>query len=490
MSTTEHESHGQRNMATHPEPLAGRAPNRPNFVVVMTDDQGPWARSDLTPELVLPNLARLVARGRDFTRGFCASPVCSPARASVLTGRMPSAHGVHDWLRTGVAEHPPWAYLEGLTTTPMLLAEAGYRCGHVGKWHLGHAQHPAPGFADWAMVHQRGGGPYFSAPVWIDGQPTTADGYLTTLINDNAATVLSDMLAGNDPFYLQVHHTAPHTPWGAEHHPREYLKLYDDCDFPSLPREPTHPWFRKGDGHSDLDRAAVDPLPGLRGYAASLTAVDDGLGRLLDLLDQHGRGRDTYLIFLSDNGFNCGHHGIWGKGNGTRPLNMYEESVRVPFLVAGPNVAAGTDESLISSAGLFATIADLAGITPPQDPLRAAGSFASRLTPEPGASAGDGFVTVYDEYGGARMIRTERFKYVNRYDGPDELYDLIDDPGERTNLVDDADRKALRDDLHLELAGWFAAHVEPDRDAFTRPVTGYGQNTPVWTDDPDETRYA
>lgn len=459
---------------------------QPNFVVVMTDDQGPWARSDVTPELQMPQLTRLIQRGRDFNRAFCASPVCSPARASVLTGRMPSAHGVHDWLRIRMDDNQPWHYLQGLTTTPMVLSDAGYRCGHVGKWHLGDAQHPAPGFTDWELVHQRGGGPYFDAPVWIDGSPTTADGYLTTMINNSAAQTLTSMINDDQPFYLQVHYTAPHTPWDADQHPQEYLRLYDDCDFPSLPRLPKHPWFQQQTG--ELADAFADPNTALRGLAASLSAVDDGLGQLLDIIDRHDRGRDTYLIFLSDNGFNCGHHGIWGKGNGTRPLNMYEESVRVPFVVTGPQVEAGVDDTLISTAGLFATITELAGATAEPDPLRSAGSFAGRLGAAPATDA-DGFVTVFDEYGGTRMIRTEGHKYVLRHAGPTELYDLAEDPGETDNLADDPGKRALRVELHQALIDWFAEHSDPERDAFARPVSGAGQNAPVWSEHTDTARY-
>lgn len=183
---------------------------------------------------------------------------------------MPSAHGVHDWLRTGLRPHPARASLDGLPTTATVFSEAGYRCGHVGKWHLGHAQYPAPGFTDWGPAHQRDGGPYVNPPVWIDGREANPNGCLTTMINDHATSVLSSMLRGPDPFYLQVttqHRTRP----GAKiKHPREYLEPYDDCDFPSLPRQPLHPWFDRGDG--ELGRAASDPPSGLRGYAASLTA--------------------------------------------------------------------------------------------------------------------------------------------------------------------------------------------------------------------------
>lgn len=458
---------------------------RPNVVVVMTDDQGWWARQDHTPELITPAMLRLVDRGRDFTRAFCASPVCSPARASILTGRMPSAHGVHDWLRATPGD-PPYDYLDGAVTTPMMLSDAGYRCGHVGKWHLGHAQHPAPGFTDWAMVHRAGGGPYLGAPVWVDGQAVTAPGYVTDRITDAAVDTLASMLAGPDPFYLQVHYTAPHTPWGAEHHPPERLAPYQDRPVTSLPVEPVHPWFDRSAG--DLGRASDDPAWGIRGFAAALTAADEGLGRLLDLLDAHDRGRETYVIFLSDNGFSCGHHGIWGKGNATRPLNMLEESVRVPLIVAGPGVVTGEDPTMISTAGLHATIVDLAGVELPPDPLRAAPSFAGLLGGH--SPHAERYVAVYDEYGGTRMIRSERWKYVVRHAGPAELYDLLSDPGERVDLIDHPDQRSRRAELDAELARWFAGHSLTERDAYRRPVGGGGQRTPVWTDHPDELRYA
>lgn len=174
---------------------------QPNFVFIMTDDQGAWARGRTMPELITPALDELGATGREYTEFFCASPVCSPARASLLTGRMPSAHGVHDWIRCendgvntlGVN------YLKPFSSTPELLADAGYSCAHSGKWHLGDARQAAPGFGRW-FSHLYGGGPYFGASVSDNGVVGTEAGYITDAISHHAEQYLHELAAEGTPF--------------------------------------------------------------------------------------------------------------------------------------------------------------------------------------------------------------------------------------------------------------------------------------------------
>src|SRR5699024_894894 len=158
--------------------------DRPNVVVVMTDDQGPWAMPNRMPELRMPHLQAMLDESLEFTHAYCASPVCSPARASITTGRPPSAHGGHDWLAG--ARHPdahPDRYLAGQPTTAEVLAAGGYQCGLSGKWHVGDSRWPAPGMEYW-YAHRFGGGPYFDAPVWRDGEPVDEPRYLTDAITD------------------------------------------------------------------------------------------------------------------------------------------------------------------------------------------------------------------------------------------------------------------------------------------------------------------
>ena len=463
----------------------------PNFVVIVTDDQGAWARGRLMPELVSPVVDELGATGLELENFFCASPVCSPARASLLTGRMPSAHGVHDWVRSensgvsSVGKH----YLDGLTTTPQVLAKNGYTCGHSGKWHLGDARVPAPGFTYW-YAHRDGGGHYFGAPMVEEGRESIEQGYVTYAITERAVAMLGELAAGTAPFYLQVNYTAPHTPWHEPEHPNELLELYRDTDFPSVPREPRHPWFRDDDGEL---RAAQDddPVRALRGYCAAISGVDRGVGELLACLERTSRREDTYVLFTSDNGFSCGHHGYWGKGNGTWPTNLWDPSIRVPFIINRPGVVRPRrDDALTSATALHPTILELAGIPVPPDHLAAGESFAARVT---GASIDAGTVdglVIHDEYGGTRMIRTRTHKLVVRYAGPDELFDLAADPEERCNLVGNSSYHGVESDLRTRLRRWFVSHSTPECDAFMAPVRGYGQDQPVSAGSDFAARYA
>ena len=464
----------------------------PNFVVIMTDDQGAWARGRTMPELITPVLDELGETGLELTRFFCTSPVCSPARASLVTGRMPSAHGVHDWLRSensGVSTEGVH-YLENFETTPELLNRQGYTCAHAGKWHLGDARAPAPGFTHW-YSHRDGGGNYFGAPVIDHGVLHCEDGYITHAITDNATAMLRQLAKKNEPFYLQVHYTAPHSPWTDGNHPQEYLDLYKDCDFPSIPRDPAHEWFNWD--HGDLAAAMLNPQENLAGFCAAMTAVDRGVGQLLDVLGETGIREDTYVIFTSDNGFSCGHHGIWGKGNGTNPLNVWDNSILVPFIINRPGtVAPRLDDALTTAASVHATLLELAGAPAPLDPLIAGESIAPRFlggASELDAARKDAIV-IFDEYGGTRMIRTATHKFVLRYgDAPCELYDLLADPQEMSNEYATAAYSAIRSELHTQLLAWFASHSEPRFDAFERPVTGLGQTSPLWVEASDAQRY-
>ncbi|OIV39489.1 hypothetical protein BIV57_01260 [Mangrovactinospora gilvigrisea] len=444
-----------------------------NFVVILTDDQGRWAMPRRMPELQMPHLARLQHDALELDQFYCASPVCSPARASLMTGRMPSAHGVHDWL---VGERHPDAkpdhYLDGQPTTPEVLAGAGYECMMSGKWHVGHSQWPAPGFTRW-YAHRFGGGPYYGAPVWQDGRPVDQEGYLTHAITGNAVGFLRDRDRSR-PFYLQVNYTAPHDPW-IDNHPAEYLDRYAGCAFPSVPREPRHPWTDPRRTH--FQAAFADPEPHLAGYCASLTAVDDGLAALRAELEAQGVWESTVLLYTADNGFSCGHHGIWGKGNGTFPLNFWDNSVRVPAVARVPHGATGVSDRLISAASWHATVCELAGVVPPGDQWGVSASFADLLRGTPRRQPET--VVVLAEYGQGRMITDGRWKLVVRSDGPGELYDHRNDPKERDNLFDTTGARGTQQDLAAALHDWFARHEREGMSAYHHLVTGLGQIHPL-----------
>ena len=302
-------------------------PDRPNIVLILTDDQGAWAMGCAgNTEVQTPNLDAIAAQGMRFDNFFCASPVCSPARASLLTGRMPSAHGVHDWIRHGNLAPIPGLptpekedhaieYLRGMRAYTETLAENGYDCGISGKWHLGDSLHPQKRFSYWNLFPY-GGSPYFNPVMIRDGRIEQVSGYLTDIITAGALDFLDQPARKERPFYLSVHYTAPHSPWEKNQHPQELTTLYADCPFESCPDEPCNPWqvnsAPRGTGEKRIEL--------LTGYYAAISGLDRGVGQILHRLEETGLRENTLIVFAGDNGMNMGHHGIWGKGNGTFPL--------------------------------------------------------------------------------------------------------------------------------------------------------------------------
>jgi len=452
--------------------MASKDPSRPNVLFILSDDQGPWAmRCAGNTDIITPALDEIAAAGIRFTDFFCVSPVCSPARASLMTGDIPSRHGVHDWIRAGNVGDQRVDFLAGQTLLTDRVAAAGYRCGLIGKWHLGASDMPRDGYVTW-FAHPSGMSPYYNVPMQDGNRTVTIERYLTDEISDRALTFVRDESRRAEPFWLSLNYTAPHYPW-IDAHPREYTDLYAGCAFESCPQERPHPWTAYG--NPATDEGFRRPRESLIGYFAATTAMDAGIARVLRELDKLELTQSTLVIFMSDNGMNCGQHGIWGKGNGTRPQNMYDTSVKVPCLIAQPGrIAPGVSDALLSGYDLFPTLLAYLGLADSPARPRPGRSFSALL--EGRALRRDDAVVVYDEYGPVRMVRTREWKYVHRYpDGPHELYDLRNDAGERRNVVDDATYRATVAMLRARLAEWFACYVDPALDGADKRVTGCGQ---------------
>ncbi|HUU69603.1 MAG TPA: sulfatase-like hydrolase/transferase [Planctomycetota bacterium] len=451
----------------------------PNILIIMSDDQGPWAMGCAgTPELITPTLDRLAGEGIRFENCFCASPVCSPARASFLTGRIPSQHGIHDWLRSGniavkdgitwCGKDRPIEYLAGLTAFTDVLAANGYVCGLSGKWHLGASATPQKSHTFWC-AHSLGGDSYSSYFIF-DNTPDLRHQtqYVTDLFTDRAIEFLDRYGRGEAPFCLSVHYTAPHSPWRQSEQPPEVWHRYDGREFASVPVLPPHPW-RGWDPTPEQRRTT------LQGYFTIITAMDAGIARILGKLDALGIAENTVVFFTSDNGFSVGHHGMLGKGNATFPLNMFEESVKVPFIARCPGrIPAGTvNTDLVSHYDFMPTILDYLGLPNPAGDELPGRSFAHILQ---GAGGGHEAIVVCDEYGPVRMIRDRHWKYVHRFPyGPHELYCLGEDPRETRNLVDAPNCREIVERLRGRLDEWFLRYVLPPLDGARQPVSGKGQ---------------
>ncbi|SDW78517.1 Arylsulfatase A [Arthrobacter sp. cf158] len=510
---------------------------KPNIIFILSDDQGAWALGCAgNTEIQTPNLDSLAARGTRLENFFCVSPVCSPARASLMTGDIPSRHGVHDYL-AGIETGPEAVdYLQGQPLFTDALADAGYRLGLSGKWHLGANDVPRKGFSHWFAL-QGGGSPYDRSVMYRFDDGTShrelVTEYLTDAITHDALDFLDEASKEPEPFFLALNYTAPHKPWKGQH-PPEFEDLYRDCTFSSCPQEPLHPWTPTVDGVPIGGEG--DVRAALLGYFAAVSAMDAGIGDVLRRLEELGIDDHTLVIFSSDNGFNCGHHGIWGKGNGTFPQNVYDSSVKVPAIFALPGrIQQGTVlTELLSAYDVAATVLEIAGLDARPFERGPGRSFAELLSVLPGdarhgaaknpddggrpSAAGDGTgeypdgggpldaagdgtgeyhdgggrpsaaggraVVVFDEYGPVRMIRSAEWKYVHRYPhGPHELYGLVADPDERVNLVSEPAHAVRVSGMRAQLQQWFHRHAAPGLEGSWLPVAGAGQTATV-LDDP------
>ena len=311
---------------------------RPNILLFLTDDHGQWANGCYgNSELQTPNLDRLATEGARFADAFTPCPVCSPARACLMTGRTPSQVGIHDWLQEAEPVIGDHDWLAGEETLPQLLSRAGYHCGLSGKWHMGRSHRTPPGF-DWAFGLPRWQGAHNGAYTYhLNGEPVELTGNKSTLITDHALQFL-DNAPSDQPFFLKVGYIATHSPYQAETHDPELTAQFKDAAFTDIPPYHPHPWQRNEGLAGGFQPTDQQIRTRYVGYYTAVTEIDREVGRLLDRLEQDGTLDNTIVIYTSDHGCSVGQNGFWGKGNSTRPLNMYEISTRVPLMVRAPGL--------------------------------------------------------------------------------------------------------------------------------------------------------
>jgi choline-sulfatase len=418
---------------------------RTNVVFVLTDDHGAWAMNCYgSRDIHTPNLDRLAAGGARFTRAYACTPVCSPSRMTYFTGKLPCHHGVQDWLLSDELREPhPARYLDGQTTFSELLARDGYTLGLCGKWHMGGDEQAQAGFSSWSTV-PGGGGPYKDAVFVRDGARVQTRGFKDDFTADYAIEFIERNR--NRPFCLYTAFYSPHIPYDFQ--PEPDRAHYLNSRFACMPDEPMHAWATNG-----TRQQLAYPNRKL-GYAALVTAMDRNVGRIVARLDELGLRENTVIVFTADQGHCSGHHGLWGKGNATLPLNMYEESLHIPLIWNHPGrIRPGQVLSpLVSSYDFFPTLLDYAGVRAPEDRKRVGRSYAGFVRGQAPSWCNE----LYFEYEYVRGIRTENLKYVGRAEGwPSELFDLEADPGERRNVIGDARHAKQLGDLRFRLARSF-----------------------------------
>jgi choline-sulfatase len=439
---------------------------RPNIVVFLTDDHGQWAaRCYENTELITPNMDYLATSGVKMNQAYTPSPVCSPARACLYTGRLPSQHGIHDWLREHDLEneHPG---LTGEVTIAELLQQEGYYTGLVGKWHCGRGCEPKPGFDRW-FSYQVNQYPHFGAIRFSDqGKPIEQQGHQTPFLTDQAISFLRQR-PKDKPFLLFVNYVNTHSPHSGQ--PERWVSAYRKCSFRDIPDEgpskahgrPCPPWAYAVTNHREE----------LAQYYAAVSFIDEQIGRVLDELEGMGALENTLVVYTSDHGHMTGRHGLHSKGNATVPQNFIDDSILVPCLLfwkKGLPTGAVRNEP-VDHCDLFRTLLDAAGVATKdlEEELNLPGrSYLPLIRGE--SDRAPWRTAQFCEYGNARMIRTQEYKLIRRYPGPnghfpDELYDLENDPWERVNRVNDLSLSDVKVELSRQLDAHFSQYEIPGR---------------------------
>ncbi len=428
--------------------------DRPNIVFILTDDHRYDAMGFAGhPFLETPHLDSLAANGVHLKNAFVTTSLCSPSRASILTGLYTHKHRVIDNNRL---------VPEGTIFFPQYLQRAGYSTAFVGKWHMGgHHDDPRPGFDHWVSFRGQGNylppGPKYTLNV--NGARVKQKGYITDELTDYAVEWMEQQNS-DQPFFLYLSHKAVHSNFTpAERH----AGRYKDADLSFLPRgkeitagNDAPRWVRdqRNSWHGiDFSYHSNNGLDYLyRRYCESLLAVDDSVGRVLAQLKKMGVHDETLVIYMGDNGFMWGEHGLIDK------RVSYEASIRVPMMMQYPNRYEGGKvvEKVIGNIDIGPTIMHAAGL---QTPSYMDGQSFLDLPNQPDMKWRDYFLYVYyweknfPQSPTQFALRGDRFKYITYYGlwDVDELYDLKADPGETKNLIHDPQYKSVVEEMENRL---------------------------------------
>jgi arylsulfatase A-like enzyme len=453
---------------------------KPNLIVILIDD----LRFDETgasghPYLKTPNIDRLANEGAKFVNAFHTTPLCSPNRASIVTGQYASRHGIIDNVGRDAMSHR-------LANYHLELQRLGYETAHIGKWHMGNDASPRPGYDHW--VSFRGQGTITNPVFWEDGAERTVEGYVTDLLSARAADYVRKKR--KKPFALFFAHKAVHPDVQQKQDgtidvstmqgyvlPERHRDLYKGETYPMrpsvLPLEKVlqdKPAWREvfelratPQSRAFLEAMGTGTQDEIRSRAAMMASVDEGVGLLLRALEETRQLDRTCIVFLGDNGFFFGEHGL-----GAERRFPYEEGIRTAFFVRYPKrIAAGsTFEQMVLAIDIAPTMIELAGGKPgPQ----VQGRSLVPLMKGRGRKWRQSFLAEYFNESAwpwivgmsYKAVRTERHKLIHwvHKDGVDELYDLARDPYEMSNVIADAGYQRVRKDLARELRKLVAESV-------------------------------
>ena len=432
-------------------------PRQPNVVLIMTDNQGAWTLGCYgNPDIRTPNIDKLAAEGARFARALNCNPVCSPARASYLTGLIPSQHGIHNWFDDSVLAGPT-AYdgLAEFETLPKLLKKAGYTCGVSGKWHLGDCLHPPKEFDLWTTTPHGALTTFYGAEVVDAGKVRVEPGYLIEYWTQRGIQFIEENK--DRPFFLYLPLSGPYSlgPIMSRAARNRHASQYAQEDLLSFPRDSMHPWQHD-------NKSFHNTMTAIRRMAAECSGVDDCVGDVIAALKRLNLDDNTLVIYCADHGWMGGQLGIWGMGDHTRPLGAFELMMQVPLIFRQPGtvVPGAVHDMFVSNYDFLPSLLSFIGL--------------SHLIPASSHSPGRDYSpflrgssvkwdnSVFYEMEFTRAIRSERWKYVDRYpDGPNELYDMEVDPHEHMNLFGQPKLASIQRNMSRRLDEFFHSYADP-----------------------------
>jgi arylsulfatase A-like enzyme len=483
----------RRSLEPREDPLMLDAPN---VVMLVTDNQSADSLGCYgNVEHETPRIDRLAREGVRFLRAFCTNGLCSPTRASILTGLMPSQHGVHIAMPDDdvLPKADDYDVTREFRTLPYTLRRGGYATAMVGKWHLGNFRQPGHGFDHWVAFTKGHTTDFYDNEVYADGLLQRVTGqHIVEHFSDRAI----EFIASRDrsqPFFLQVNYDGPYvlppTVVGADLRNPFYERFagrtfrpfppIDDrlirslaapFDFELDPAEEytlasafNNVWWTVRMHNDQATRANV---------AAQNALVDHAIGRVVDALDAEGLTEDTMVIMTTDQGNPYGQRGLWGHPQWTDPPFMHDVTFNVPLIVRQPGTVQThrVVDDLVSHYDLLPTILDHVGmgnVVVDGSPGR---SFAPVLRGEPLAGQHN---AVYFEAETARSVRTREYLYTRHLDGTGgpELYDLVADPEQWINVAEDPEYAEAVAGLEVQLFEFFDEHADERYDLW-RAGTG------------------
>ncbi len=465
---------------------------RPNIIYIMADDHAKQAISaygglydSLAPT---PNIDRLAKEGMLFNNVFCTNAICGPSRASIITGKYSNENGYYKNESGGQFNPNQWTF-------PEEMHKNGYQTAMFGKWHLG----SVPRGFDYFKYHEGAGqqGFYWNPVYNENGKTVTEKGYATNLTTNFALDWLKTASKNGKPFCMLLQFKAPHRNWDPD---KKYEKLWEDIEMPypetfndnyktreqtagntdmtmdflnrkdmkltppeGLKGRELQKWYSYGNKRGENWK----PKPGMteeesrkwkfqvyiKDYLACIKSVDDNVGRVLKYLDDNGLAENTIVIYTADQGFYLGEHGFFDK------RFIYEESLRMPFLVRYPaKVKAGSvNNDIITNIDFAPTILEAAGMKTPEE-VQGTSFYSNLLGKTPTDWQNEMYYHYYEfpfwhhvqpHYG----IRNERYKLAHFYYNIDvwEFYDLQKDPNELNNAINAPEYQDVIAKMKVEL---------------------------------------